>query len=181
MSRFLVNWFSSDVGRPFEVLLGVMVFPVGMLFSFGAIRALHAMTTEERSLVTLLVVMLGGCVGWFFIVVGWRLIRGKSGRADGGLLPPWCLEVAGVLFLFGSAASLVGGSGGALLGLGLASLFVAAWRRSRRPGGAQPLHLEPPAGGDPGRGSGSSPLQGHETEAGRSLLRRARQASFPRR
>lgn len=98
MNRFLVKWYSSDAGRPFEILLGVAVFPVGMLFLFGPIRALYALATEERSLVTLLVVLFGGCVGWFFLVIGWRLIRGKSRRADRGLIPSWCLEIAGVLF-----------------------------------------------------------------------------------
>jgi len=151
MSRFLVNRYLSDAGRPFEVLLGVVVFPVGMLFSFGAIRAFHALATEERSLVTLLVVLFGGCVGWFFIVVGWRLIRGKSRRADGGLIPSWCLEVAGTLFFFGFAASLVGGTGGALLGLGLASFLVAVRRRRRLRGGAQRVHVTSPAGGESGR------------------------------
>ena len=84
--------------------------------------------------------VLGGIVALvvslWCVRTSWRLISGRP-RNDGGLLSPWLIAAAGVIFtawgMFGVAELGRAGLGGAMW-MGAASIgcFTVAWERFRR-------------------------------------------------
>jgi hypothetical protein len=101
--------------RLVEVFLGLTLFAafgIPAVLVFGGVLELVGPTDFPRWVaVLLLIVGLG--LGWFCIVIGWRLVTGHE-RRGGGLLHPWFLYAAafGEIY-YATGRSLVFGPGSA--------------------------------------------------------------------
>ena len=114
---------------------------VGLVSSVAGLGALALLTGTLLSWPTadppnltwrgLAVLALFGILGYLLCIAGWRLLRGRGRKSDGGLLPPVMLRIGGVLFVLGGALEAYVSGWGILRLLGAALMAVTCFGLAR--------------------------------------------------
>jgi hypothetical protein len=92
--------FHQPVNRVVQVATGLPITILGLLAIGVAGLILYVFFTGEsvpRPILWFGIIILP--VGFFCLLIAWRLFIGYSGRKDGGLFSPVALRIAGAIFL----------------------------------------------------------------------------------
>jgi hypothetical protein len=117
--QFVIRVFSALILGFFSIILWYGVF--GTIF--------HVVEEpKDASLVVFAFLAVGIPIAYFLLLIAWRALTNSSSRTDGGLLPPFAIQVFAICYggiaLFGLVGNLYGGHYLRALG-GLAFVAIA--------------------------------------------------------